>query len=419
VHRIDTSRFAKEIGMRPLLVLPALLLASLVRADDWPHWMGPRSDGTSAEKGLATTWPDAGPKVLWKAAGGDGYSAIAVAGDRAITMVQRGGKELVVALDADAGKELWSTPLGPAFKNANGSGPRATPWIEGDRVYVQSVSGPVACLDAKTGTIVWQKNLLKEFGAKNITWGLSASPVIDGNILLVIPGAKNAGVAALDKRTGETLWKTGSDKAAYASPVVADVGGVKQAIFFTAAGLLGVSLDKGAELWRIDWPAEFDCNIATPLLLPGNKLFVSSGEGNGCALLQLQPMGAPKTVWESKGKNSVMICYWATPIAHEGHLYGFAGEFDKRIDFRCIDLADGKVKWSKEGFGKGALLYADGQLIATTKAGDLVLVRATPTAYEERARVELLGSNRTVPTLSRKRLYVRDLANILCLDVGS
>ena len=406
--------------MRRSLVLSVLFLFPLVaHADDWPHWMGPRSDGTSGEKGIATTWPETGPKLLWKAAGGDGYSSIAVAGDRAITMVQRDGKELVVALDANSGKDFWSTPLGPAFKNANGSGPRATPWIEGDRVYVQSVSGPVACLDIKTGAVVWQKHLLKEFGAKNIAWGLSASPVIAGDLLLVIPGAKNAAVAALDKRTGDVVWKTASDKAAYASPVVADVGGVKQAIFFTAVGLLGVTLDKGAELWRIDWPAEFDCNIATPLLLPGNKLFVSSGEGNGCALLELQASGPPKTVWESKGKNSVMICYWATPIAHEGHLYGFAGEFDKRIDLRCIDLADGKVKWSKEGFGKGAMLFADGQLIATTKTGDLVLVRATPTAYDERGRVELLGNNRTVPTLSRRKLYVRDLANILCLDVGS
>ena len=406
--------------MRRGIALSVLFLSPLLaHADDWPHWMGPRSDGTSAEKGLATTWPQTGPKVLWKVPGGDGYSAIAVADDRAITMVQRDGKELVVALDANTGKPLWSTPMGPAFKNANGSGPRATPWIEGDSVYVQAASGPMKCLAAKTGAIVWQIDLLKEFGAKNNQWGVSASPVIAGNLLLVIPGAKNAGVAALHKETSDVLWKTGSDKAAYASPVVADVGGVKQAIFFNAAGLLGVTLDKGKELWRIAWPAEFDCNIATPLLLPGNKLFVSSGEGNGCALLELQAVGAPKTVWESKGKKSVMICYWATPVAHDGYLYGFAGEFNKRIDLRCIDLADGKVKWSKEGFGKGALLYADGQLIVTTKTGDLVLVRATPTAYEERGRVELLGTNRTVPTLSRRRLFVRDLESILCLDVGS
>ena len=255
--------------------------------------MGPRSDGTSAEKGIATTWPEAGPKLLWKIAGGDGYSAIAVRRRSSRSRwSSRQGKEVVVALNAGSGKELWSTPMGPAFKNVNGSGPRATPWIEEDRVYVQSVTGPVACLDIKSGEIVWQKNLLTEFGAKNITWGLSASPVIAGDLVLAIPGAKNAGVAAFDKKTGDVVWKTGSDKAAYASPVVADVGGQKQAIFFTAVGLLGVTLDKGAELWRVAWPAEFDCNIATPLLLPGNKLFVSSGEGNGCALLELQASGA-------------------------------------------------------------------------------------------------------------------------------
>jgi outer membrane protein assembly factor BamB len=407
--------------MHGRLAALAVLLVCVphLRADDWPHWLGPQSNGVSKETGLATTWPATGPKVLWKKAGGDGYSSIAVAGDRAITLVQRDGKELVVSLDANTGAEQWATPIGPAFKNQYGNGPRSTPWIEGERVYVQSVTGPLACLDAKTGNVVWQKNLLTEFGAKNITWGLAASPVIAGDLVLAIPGAKNAGVAALDKKTGTVVWKTGSDKAAYASPVVADVGGVKQAIFFNAAGLLAVTLDKGIELWRIAWPTEFDCNIATPLLIPGNKLFVTSGEGNGCTLLQLQASGPPKTVWESKGKKSVMICYWATPVAHEGHLYGFSGEFDKRIDLRCIDLADGKVKWSKDGFGKGALMLADGQLLATTKTGDLVLIRATPTANEERGRVELLGPTRTVPTLSRRKLYVRDLANILCLDVGS
>jgi outer membrane protein assembly factor BamB len=395
-----------------------ILLAFAARAADWPHWLGPKSNGSSPETGLATTWPQTGPKVLWKVPGGDGYSSIAVAGGRAFTLVQRDGKELAIALDAAKGTELWKTPLGPAFKNQYGNGPRSTPWIEGDKVYVQSVTGPLACLDAKTGDIVWQKHLLKEFGAKNITWGLSASPVIAGKLVLAIPGGPGAGVAALDKDTGAVVWKHGDDKAAYASPVVAKIGDASQAIFFTATGLLGVTLDKGQELWRIAWPTEFDCNIATPLLMDGDKLFVSSGEGNGCVLLRLQAAGPPQKVWESKGKKSVMINYWATSVVHDSHLYGFAGEFDKRIDLRCVDLATGKVKWSQDGFGKGALTLADGHLFVTTKAGDLVLVRATPQGYEEKGRVSMLGTNRTVPTLSEKRLYLRDLKDIVCLDVG-
>jgi outer membrane protein assembly factor BamB len=401
-----------------MLAIAFLAAAVSARAADWPHWLGPASNGSSPETGLLKSWPAAGPKVLWKVPGGDGYSTIAVADGRAITLVQRGKQELAVALDADKGHELWATPIGPAFMNKYGNGPRSTPWIEGDRVFVQSVSGPLVCLTAKSGDIVWQKNLLKEFGAKNITWGLSASPVVADGHVLVIPGSKGAGIAALKAADGELAWKTGDDKAAYASPTVATVDGKKQAIFFTASGLVGVALETGKELWRQPWITEFDCNIATPLVVGGDKLFVSSGEGNGCALYQLQSAAAPRVVWESKGPKSVMINYWATSVVHDGHLYGFAGEFDKRIHLRCVDLKDGKVRWSKDEFGKGALTLADGHLFITTKEGDLVLVRATPEGYDEKGRATILGENRTAPTLSNRRLYLRDLQKIVCVDLS-
>jgi outer membrane protein assembly factor BamB len=403
---------------RLLAAFVGTAFASAAFAADWPHWLGPQSNGSSPETGLLTIWPTEGPKVLWQVAGGDGYSSVVIADGKAYTLVQRGADELAIALDAGKGTELWKTPIGPAFKNNYGNGPRSTPWVEGDRVFAQSVTGPLVCLNAKTGDIIWQKNILKEFGAKNITWGLAASPVVAGNLVLAIPGGKDAGVAALAKDTGALVWKTGSDNAAYASPVVASVGGAKQAIFFNASGLLGVSLDKGAELWRYPWKTEFDCNIMTPLVIDGDKLFVSSGEGNGCALFRLQAAAAPTVIWESKGPKSVMINYWANPVVHEGFLYGFSGEFDKKIHLRCIDLKDGRVRWTKEGFGKGSVTLADGHLFIAAKSGELVLVRATPEAYDEKARVELLGDNRTAPTLANKRLYLRDLKRIVCLDIG-
>lgn len=411
-------RFAATISV-VLLTLLITFTGAVTLAADWPHWLGPASNGSSPETGLATTWPEKGPKVVWEVPGGDGYSSIAIAAGKAYTLVQRDGKELAVALDADKGNELWKTPIGPGFKNQYGNGPRSTPWVDGDRVYVQSVSGPLVCLDIANGKIVWQKDLLKEFSAKNITWGLSASPVIAGKHVLAIPGAKGAGVVALDKATGDIVWKVGDDKAAYASPVVAEVAGAKQAIFFTAAGLVGVSLEKGEELWRHPWKTEFDCNIMTPIVTGGDKLFVSSGEGNGCVLFQLQAAAPPKVVWESKGPKSVMINYWANPVIHEGFLYGFAGEFDKKIHLRCIDLKDGSVRWTKENFGKGSLTLADGHLFITTKPGDLVLVRATPEAYQERARATMLGGNRTVPTLANRKLYLRDLSKIVCVDISN
>jgi len=400
-----------------LLLVAGGILTLPLGAADWPCWLGPNHNGVSTETGLLTTWPSTGPKLLWKVPGGDGYSAVAVAGGRAVTLVQRKGEELVIALDPASGKELWSTTVAPGYKNSYGNGPRSTPTIDGSFIYVQSVSGPLVCLQADSGKIVWQTHLLKEFGAKNISWGLSASPLVDGDLVYALPGAAGAGMAAFDKKTGNLVWKTGDDKAAYATPVAATIGGKKQIIFFTAVGLVGVTSDKGKELWRMPWTTEFDVNIATPLVL-GDHLFVASGEGVGSAMLQLMPGGPPKTVWESKGKGGVMTSYWANAVPFEGHLYGLSGEFDKRIDLNCVEIKTGKLKWSRKAFGKGALIIADGHLFITTKTGDLVLARATPEKYEEKARLKVLGDNRTIPTIADKRLYIRDKENVLCLDVA-
>lgn len=387
-----------------------------LRAADWPHWLGPLGNGSSPETGLLTAWPTTGPKVLWKTNGGDGYSSVAVVGQRAFTLVQHDGAEAAIALDAVKGTELWRTKLGPAYKNNYGNGPRSTPCIDGRFVYVQSVTGLLACLEVASGKIVWQHHLLKEFGAKNLTWGLSASAVIDGDLVLALPGAKGAGVAAFHKSTGQLVWKLGDDKAAYASPVVLTGGGRKQYLFFNASGLLAAS-PEGQELWRVAWKTDFDCNIATPQVI-GDKLFVSSGEGVGCALFQLKEQGPPGIVWESRGPKSNMVNYWATPVVHQGHLYGLSGQFDKRIDLHCLEVATGKLKWAKPGFGKASVTLADGHLFLTTKKGELVLVRASPEKYEEKARIKLLGDNRTVPTIANRRLYLRDRQHIFCLDLA-
>lgn len=399
-----------------LWVMVSIGMTTAALATDWPQWLGPQRTGVSPETGLLTTWPAAGLNVLWKVPGGDGYSSVAVADGRAITLVQVGKEEQVLALDANTGKELWCVPIAAAFKNKFGNGPRSTPTIEGKRVWAQSVSGPLVCLEAGSGTIVWQKDLLKEFGAKNITWGLSASPLIHGNLVLAIPGAEGAGVAAFDKNDGKLVWKVGDDPAAYASPVAMQVAGKTQIVFFNAAGLLAVSLE-GKELWREPWPTEFDCNICTPLVL-GDKLFVSSGEKVGCALLQPGESSQPKVVWESRGAQSVMLNYWANAVAHEGYLYGLSGEFSDKIHLNCVDLKSGKLMWSREDFGKGAITLADGHLFITTKPGELVLVQATPSQYTEKARLSILGENRTVPTIAYKKMYLRDRKDILCLDVA-
>jgi outer membrane protein assembly factor BamB len=405
----------RRLFRRGLAVLSLIAVAGA----DWPNWMGPAYNGTSPETNLLTTWPKQGPKVLWKVKGGDGYSSVAVAGNRAYTMVQRDGKEVVLALDVKNGNEVWARPVGPAYKNKFGDGPRSTPAVRGERVYVQSVHGPVLCLDAVKGEVIWQKDLMKDFKGENISWGLSASPRLDGDEVLVVPGAPGASVAALGGLSGSTTWKSGDDKAAYATPVVMDVGGKRQAIFFTATKLWGVDRANGKELWSVPWEIEYQVNICTPLVI-GKQLFVSTGEKAGCALFEPQPQGPPKVIWEKKGPKSTMLNYWANAVVHGKHLYGLSGEFDKVIDLNCVELETGNLVWSKKKFGKGAITLAAGHLFITTKSGDLVLIEATPQEYREKARlVEFLGENRTVPTISGGKLFLRDREHIYCLDIAA
>jgi outer membrane protein assembly factor BamB len=405
-----TSRFAA-------VLLLAITISPLAAAD-WPYWLGPMRNGSSPETGLLTTWPVAGPKMLWKVVGGDGYSTVAVSMGKAVTLVQHDGAAFVLGLDAANGTKLWETRVAGEYKNQYGDGPRSTPTFDGKKIYVQLPTGPLACLAAENGEIVWSVDLLKEFGAKNITWGLSASPFVDGGLVYALAGGKGAGVVALDKMTGKLVWKTGDDKPGYATPMPITVDGKKQIVFFTASGLLATSPDQGKELWRVPWTTEFDCNICTPLPIGKDQLFVTSGEENGCAMYKLAAAG-PNIVWESKGKGSVMMNYWANSVVSGGYLYGISGEFNEmKMDLNCVDLNTGDLKWSKKNFGKAAITLADGHLFITTKKGDLVLVAANPAKYEEKARVRLLGENRTSPTIADKRLYLRDRQNIYCLDIA-
>lgn len=400
----------------PLVLLGiATLTAS---AADWPNWLGPNKNGSSPETGLLTTWPAGGPKVLWKIDGGDGYSTVAVAKGRAITQVQHGGAEYVLALDAAKGTKVWETKIAPEYKNNFGDGPRATPTIDGNSIYVYSPSGLLACLDAEKGGITWSVNLLTEFGGKKVDYGLSASPYVEGDLVYAIPGGKGAGVAAFDKKTGKLVWKTGDDKAAYATPMSVTVGGQKQIIFFTASGLLAVTPDQGKELWRVPWKTGYDCNICTPLLVNKDLLFVTSGEENGCTMFKLSAT-APEIAWESKGGKSVMLNYWANAVEHNGYLYGISGEFNEKLmHLHCVDAKTGKLMWAQKNIGKAAVTLADGHLWITTKKGDLVLVAANPMKYEEKGRAKLFGENRTSPTIADKRLYVRDRKMIYCLDIA-
>ena len=370
--------YHRPVALSLLGWLTALILACAdvcpLAAAHWPCWMGPLRNGCSPETGLLASWPKEGPKLLWKAAGGDGYSALVVAHGMAFAMVQHDGAAFVLALDAAKGTKLWETKVGGSYKNQWGHGPRSTPAINYKNIYVQLANGLLACLDMDKGNIVWSIDLLKEFSSKNITWGLSASPLVEGDLVYAIPGGKGAGVVALNKRTGQLVWKTGGDRPAYATPVPITVAGQKQIVFFTASGLLATNPENGKELWRVPWKTDFDCNNCTPLPIGKDLLFVTSGESVGCAMLKLSGTG-PEVLWESKGKKSVMMNYWANSIAFEGHLYGVSGDCpsgasgEKKFALNCVDLNTGELKWSQKNFGKAAIIFVDGHLYMTAEKG--------------------------------------------------
>jgi len=394
-------------------------IVSTAAAADWPQYLGPNRTGTSAETRLLTGWTGDGPKVLWKVEGGDGYSSVAVAGGKCYTLLQRSGDELVVALDAANGKEVWKHKLGPAYKNQYGDGPRSTPTVEAGKVYVQSVTGPLVCLEADSGKVAWEHNLLTEFKSKNIDWGLSASPLIDGDLVVAEAGGKGASLVAFDKKSGKLAWKVGDDKAGYASPVAMTVAGKKQAIFFTGASVTGVQLADGKEAWRIPWKTEFDVNICTPLII-GDRVFVSSGENVGCAMLSPSATGKPELLWESKGPKSVMKNYWATAVYHDKHLYGISGEYEGVVNLNCVEAATGKLVWSQERYPRANMTLADGHLYILTIEGNLVVAPATPKGYQEKGKTKVLDAARYInaPAIADKKLYAKDLKSIICVDIA-
>src|SRR5215210_7094073 len=271
-----------------LLLSLCLLEANAQAGGEWPQWRGANRDGLSKETGLLKQWPDAGPPLAWKTTGaGRGYSSLSASKGRLYTMGLRGDREYVVAFDFKTGKEVWATPHGAAFRNDRGDGPRGTPTVDGDRVYALGGNGDLSALDAATGKVVWTMNVLQKFGGRNITWGISESPLVVGEKLLVNAGGPGASIVALDKKDGSVIWKSQSDQAGYSSGIPVTVGGKTQVVFFTSARGLGLDLETGKLLWEYPRAANDVANAATPVAR-GNRVFLTSDYGSGGGLVELK-----------------------------------------------------------------------------------------------------------------------------------
>src|SRR5436190_15420726 len=247
-----------------------LFLSLPLLAIDWPQWRGIERNGVSPETGLANSWPAAGPPLVWKAQGlGEGYAAFSIAGGRLFTQGQRGDQEFVLAIDVKTGKKIWETPTGRAYREGRGNGPRGTPTLDGDRLYALSADGVLVCLEQQTGRKIWTVDLMKRFSSGVPSWGISESPLVDGDRLIVTPGGRGAAVVALNKTTGETIWKSQNDEAGYSSAIAYDFFGIRQIAILTVEAAIGLNLDPGAPLWRYTKVSNQTANVATPIYRDG------------------------------------------------------------------------------------------------------------------------------------------------------
>jgi outer membrane protein assembly factor BamB len=356
-------------------------------------------------------WPAGGPTLAWRAAGaGEGYSSFATSRGRLYTLGARGGTEYVIAFDAASGKRLWERAHGTRFSNDRGDGPRATPTIDGDRLYAFGASGDLSALDAASGEPYWTVNVLKQYRGSNIQWGLSESPLVLSDRILVNAGGT---IVALNKKDGKSIWTTEGDEAGYSSAVVHTIGDVTEAIYFTSSRVLGVDVNTGRQLWSYRQVANNVANIATPIVR-GNRVFVSSDYGTGSALLELAAAGAQVNVTQVYFTRQ-MKNHHATSILVGETLYGF----DSAI-FTAMDFNSGKVAWQNRSVGKGSLTFADDRLYLFSENGVVGLVAPSPAGYQEHGRFELkTGSLPTWshPVVSGGKLFLRDQDAIYAYDV--
>lgn len=416
--------FRCGLRFRALIALCGLWSGTGLAADngtDWPQFLGPQRNGRSGETGLIDTWPANGPKEVWRKPGGVGMSNLAIQGTTAVTLVQKEGKQWLLALDANTGDTKWETPLAPEYRNGMGNGPRGTPAISGESVYAFTGEGILVAASLATGKIAWSKDTVQDLGGKPAEYGMACSPLVHDRLVIVTVGGAKGTVAAYDVKSGQRQWVTGDSPAGYSSPALLDIGGRQQLIAFSGNAALGLQPASGQLLWQYPYETNFDCNIATPITIDGD-VFLSSGENHGSVLLSLQSKGEKfniAEVWKSQGTKSVLRNEWQTSILLDGYLYGLdnVGGAGPVTHLTCINARTGERLWQKPRWGKGNLIAADGKLFFSTMNGELVIARANPKQYEEIGRKEYIGSTRQAPALSRGLLYLRDDAEIVCIDV--
>ena len=404
------------MAARLLSFAAALFLTAQAQVPaEWSQWRGANRDGISAEAGLLQDWPKSGPPLAWRANGaGNGYSSFSASNGRLYTLGARGSNEYVIAFDRATGKKVWEYLNGRRYENDRGDGPRSTPTVEGDRLYVLGGSGDLTCLETVTGKKIWSINIVSKFGGVNPYWGYSESPLIVGDRILVNAGGRRASIVAIAKADGSTLWQQHSDGAGYSSPMLMKTGSLNQVIFFTESHTLAVDPRDGRLLWSYAKANNGTANIATPVVR-GTRVFVSSDYGTGAALLDVRAAGNLATANEVYFTRD-MRNHHASSVLVGDHLYGFSSSILTALKFDT-----GQIAWRDRSVGKGSLIYADNRLYLYSEDGVVGLAEANPAAYREHGRFSI-GQQGGLPTwshpiISGGLLIIRDQENVYAYDV--
>ena len=417
-------------------------------SSEWGKFLGPTGDGKSSETGILTKWPEAGLPIVWQRKLGTSYGICAVAGGKVFQFDRYGDKARLVCLNVTDGTLLWTHEYATEYVDSLGynNGPRCSPIVDGDRVYIFGAEGMLQCVRVKDGEVVGKVDTEKKFGVVQNFFGVGSTPVVEGDLLLVMVGGSSkraqqfgrldldrvvgadSGVVAFDKLTGEVRYKISSEMASYASIKLATIGERRWAFAFCRGGLIGFEPTWGKIDFHYPWRSRLrdSVNASTPVVV-GNEVLISETYGPGSSLLKVRP-GGYDIVWkdDDRVREKAMQTHWNTAIHHEGFLYGSSGRHSPNAELRCIEWKTGKVRWSEPGLSRASLLYVDGHFVCLDEYGTLRLIKATPAKYEVVAEAMMKGQDGlplfkypawAAPILSEGRLFVRGKDRLVCLQL--
>lgn len=411
------------------LGLALAMTAFSAESTDWGTFRGPSGNGVVPALANAK-WS---LKEVWKSPTNLGFSSFAESGGKVYTLVtgesDGNSGEMLVCLDEKTGKQLWSKPLSVVPKydgggdagtpdNKGGDGSRSTPVVNAGKVYaIDSMLG-VFCFDAATGKQIWSHDVMKENAGVQIKWENAASPVIDGDVLLLAGGGAGQALIGLNKNTGKIVWKGEDDKMTHATPVLADIQGMHQAIFFTQTGLVAVDPQKGSVIWRAPFPYKVS-TAASPVVFE-DIVYCSAGYGVGAGAFKISKSGGKLEATQIWRRENQCFNHWSTPVVKDGYLYGmFSFKEYGAGPLACVDIRTGEDKWAEKGFGPGQVILAGDKIIATSDKGEIVVVEASPDKYKEVARKDVLdGKVWSYPILANGKIFARSTTEGVCLDVN-